>query len=79
MSLVTKIADPWQWIYGGAHSIWTRCQGDAHRVLLCSGGFEAGDTSFNPGNTVVARSITLGEPVVYVSANYRLTGKSSVL
>ena len=25
-----------------------------------------------PGDTVVARSITLGEPVVFVSANYRL-------
>ena len=27
-----------------------------------------------PGDTVVARSITLGEPVVFVSANYRLNG-----
>lgn len=42
-------------------------------VLL--GGFEVGDTSANPGDSVVARSIALGEPVIYVSANYRLNGK----
>jgi hypothetical protein len=29
----------------------------------------------NPGDSVVARSIALGEPVVYVSANYRVSGK----
>ncbi|KAH9475727.1 Lipase 3 [Psilocybe cubensis] len=40
---------------------------------IYGGGFEAGDTSFNPGNTVVSRSIALGEPVIYVSANYRLS------
>lgn len=38
------------------------------------GGFQGGDTSNNPGDTVVERSIALNEPVVYVSANYRLTG-----
>ena len=27
-----------------------------------------------PSNTVVARSIALGEPVIFVSANYRLNG-----
>ena len=27
-----------------------------------------------PGNSVVERSIALGEPVIYVSANYRLNG-----
>ncbi|KIJ35193.1 hypothetical protein M422DRAFT_181074, partial [Sphaerobolus stellatus SS14] len=32
-----------------------------------------GDTSQNDGSTVVARSIALGEPVIYVSANYRLS------
>ena len=31
----------------------------------------------NPGDSVVARSITLGEPVVYVSANYRVSGTIS--
>ncbi|KAF8814379.1 carotenoid ester lipase precursor [Phlegmacium glaucopus] len=41
---------------------------------IYGGGFEYGDTSMNPGDTVVARSIDLGEPVVYVSANYRLSG-----
>ena len=31
----------------------------------------------NSGDPVVARSIALGEPVVYVSANYRLSGTIS--
>ncbi|KAF8998244.1 Alpha/Beta hydrolase protein [Cyathus striatus] len=35
-------------------------------------GFEVGDTAFNQGDSVVNRSIALGEPVIYVSANYRL-------
>ena len=41
------------------------------------GGFQVGDTSLNPGDTVVTRSIALSEPVVFVSANYRLNGKIS--
>ncbi|KDR77272.1 hypothetical protein GALMADRAFT_120430 [Galerina marginata CBS 339.88] len=39
---------------------------------MYGGGFVDGDTSANPGNSVVARSIALNEPVIYVSANYRL-------
>ncbi|KDR73256.1 hypothetical protein GALMADRAFT_1341677 [Galerina marginata CBS 339.88] len=39
---------------------------------IYGGGFEAGDTSLTPGDSVVARSVALGEPVIYVSANYRL-------
>lgn len=39
---------------------------------IYGGGFQTGDSASNPGDTVVARSIALGEPVVYVSANYRL-------
>ncbi|KDR73257.1 hypothetical protein GALMADRAFT_727490 [Galerina marginata CBS 339.88] len=39
---------------------------------IYGGGFEVGDTSLNPGDAVVARSIALGEPVIYVSANYRV-------
>ncbi|KAF8984765.1 carotenoid ester lipase precursor [Cyathus striatus] len=39
---------------------------------IFGGGFEVGDTPFNVGDPVVNRSIALGEPVVYVSANYRL-------
>jgi carboxylesterase type B len=42
-------------------------------LWIYGGGFEDGDTSSNPGNTVVARSITLNEPVIYVSANYRVS------
>ncbi|TFK62937.1 alpha/beta-hydrolase [Pluteus cervinus] len=38
---------------------------------IFGGGFEEGDTSENPGNTVVERSLSLDQDVVYVSANYR--------
>ncbi|KAF5314859.1 hypothetical protein D9619_007082 [Psilocybe cf. subviscida] len=41
-------------------------------MWIFGGGFEFGDTSGNPGDSVVARSIALGEPIIYVSANYRL-------
>ncbi|KIJ40555.1 hypothetical protein M422DRAFT_230113 [Sphaerobolus stellatus SS14] len=40
---------------------------------IYGGGFEEGDTSLNDGSTVVARSIALGEPIIYVSANYRIS------
>ncbi|KAH9476605.1 Lipase 4 [Psilocybe cubensis] len=40
---------------------------------IYGGGFQVGDTSLRPGDTVVSRSIALGEPVIYVSANYRLS------
>ncbi|TDL14969.1 carotenoid ester lipase precursor [Rickenella mellea] len=39
---------------------------------IFGGGFELGDSSGNPGNSVVERSMSLGEPIIYVSANYRL-------
>ncbi|KAF8581752.1 sterol esterase [Ramaria rubella] len=39
---------------------------------IFGGGFQAGDTSDNDGSTVVGRSIALNEPIIYVSANYRL-------
>ncbi|PPQ76538.1 hypothetical protein CVT26_013237 [Gymnopilus dilepis] len=35
-------------------------------------GFEVGSSTGNPGNTVVQRSIALGEPVIFVSPNYRV-------
>lgn len=41
---------------------------------IYGGGFEFGDTSTFNGSTVVARSIALDEPVIYVSANYRVSG-----
>ncbi len=41
------------------------------------GGFQIGDTSMYPGDTVVNRSIALNEPVIFVSANYRVNGKNS--
>jgi acetylcholinesterase len=41
---------------------------------IYGGGFELGSTRDNNGTTVVARSIQLGEPVIYVAANYRLNG-----
>ena len=43
-------------------------------TFVYAGGFQDGDSSMNPGDSVVARSIALGEPVVYVSINYRLSG-----
>ncbi|OSX62581.1 hypothetical protein POSPLADRAFT_1065829 [Postia placenta MAD-698-R-SB12] len=36
------------------------------------GAFETGDSSSFPGAPIVERSIVLGEPVIFVSANYRL-------
>jgi hypothetical protein len=47
------------------------------RIIFCLGAFSAGDTSTYPGNSIVARSIALDEPVIYVSANYRLNGMIS--
>ncbi|KAF9810804.1 hypothetical protein IEO21_06784 [Rhodonia placenta] len=36
------------------------------------GAFVEGNSASNPGNIIVERSITLGEPIVFVSFNYRL-------
>lgn len=41
---------------------------------IYGGGYEVGDTHFAPGNTIVERSIATGQPVIYVSANYRGNG-----
>ena len=41
---------------------------------MYGGAFQFGSSSENKGNTVVERSIALGEPVIHVSANYRLNG-----
>lgn len=45
---------------------------------LVSGAFEVGDASQFPSTTLVQRSIDLNKPVIYVSANYRVTGKRQV-
>ena len=42
------------------------------------GGFQDGDTSQYIGDNIVNRSIALHEPVIYVSANYRLNGMETV-
>lgn len=42
--------------------------------LKLSGGFETGNASPYPGNALVNRSLALGEPVIYVSVNYRING-----
>ena len=47
-------------------------------AIFFLGGFQVGDTSLYSGDTVVARSIALSEPVVFVSANYRLNGTISL-
>ncbi|KAJ7220049.1 carotenoid ester lipase precursor [Mycena pura] len=39
---------------------------------IYGGGFQFGSTRDNDGTTVVSRSIQLGEPVIYVAANYRV-------
>ncbi|KAK2464104.1 hypothetical protein APHAL10511_003852 [Amanita phalloides] len=43
-------------------------------VWIYGGGFEAGYNSMYDGSEIVNRSIELGEPVIYVSMNYRVSG-----
>ncbi|KAF8194390.1 alpha beta-hydrolase [Mycena galopus ATCC 62051] len=40
---------------------------------IFGGGFEVGSPQMYDGTTIVERSIALGEPVIYVSMNYRLS------
>ncbi|KAJ7173240.1 Alpha/Beta hydrolase protein [Mycena filopes] len=40
---------------------------------IFGGGFELGSPSMYDGKTIVERSIALGEPVIYVSMNYRVS------
>ncbi|KAF9018964.1 carotenoid ester lipase precursor [Hymenopellis radicata] len=42
-------------------------------VWFFGGGFELGGTSMYDGSSIVQRSIALGEPVIYVSMNYRVS------
>jgi len=42
-------------------------------VWIYGGGFENGSTTFYDGTVVVNRSITLQQPVIYVSMNYRVS------
>ncbi|KAG7088901.1 hypothetical protein E1B28_012846 [Marasmius oreades] len=44
-----------------------------YMVLLNVGGFEVGSPELYDGAVIVERSITLGQPVIYVSMNYRVT------
>ncbi|KAF9265193.1 alpha/beta-hydrolase [Marasmius fiardii PR-910] len=41
---------------------------------IYGGGFELGSTQMYDGTVIVERSIILGQPVIYVSMNYRLSG-----
>ncbi|KAJ8081169.1 hypothetical protein PM082_018012 [Marasmius tenuissimus] len=43
-------------------------------VWIFGGGFEVGSPSSYDGGSIVERSLELGQPVIYVSMNYRLTG-----
>ena len=43
-----------------------------------SGAFQVGDTSQYIGDNIVHRSIALDEPVIYISANYRLNGMETL-
>ncbi|KAF8895235.1 carotenoid ester lipase precursor [Infundibulicybe gibba] len=44
------------------------------RFWIFGGGFEFGGVTLYDGGSIVQRSIQLGEPVIYVSMNYRVTG-----
>ncbi|KAI0091742.1 carotenoid ester lipase precursor [Irpex rosettiformis] len=44
-------------------------------IWIFGGGFEAGDSSAFDGSVIVQRSIDMGEPIIYVSMNYRLSGE----
>lgn len=54
---------------------WWLCSLGRTYDYLSLGGFTDGDSSQHPGNPVVQRSIALGQPVIYVSHNFRLNGK----
>ncbi|KAK0222165.1 carotenoid ester lipase precursor [Armillaria fumosa] len=41
---------------------------------IFGGGFELGGTAMYDGTSIVSRSITLNQPVIYVSMNYRVSG-----
>lgn len=41
---------------------------------IFGGGFEVGSTSMYDGSSLVEQSIKLGEPIIYVSVNYRVGG-----
>ncbi|KXN88429.1 Lipase 1 [Leucoagaricus sp. SymC.cos] len=43
-------------------------------VWIFGGGFEFGGTSMYDGSGIVSRSIDMGQPLVFVSMNYRVTG-----
>ncbi|KAI1788051.1 carotenoid ester lipase [Ganoderma leucocontextum] len=42
-------------------------------VWIFGGGFQIGSNVIQPGQNVVARSIELGHPIIYVAVNYRLS------
>ncbi|KAL0064274.1 hypothetical protein AAF712_008718 [Marasmius tenuissimus] len=50
---------------------------DSHSLSIRIGGFEVGSPSSYDGGSIVERSLELGQPVIYVSMNYRLTGALS--
>ncbi|KAH9919460.1 alpha/beta-hydrolase [Epithele typhae] len=41
-------------------------------VMIFGGGFTIGSSAANPGNAFIARSVELGEPIIYVAMNHRL-------
>ena len=49
------------------------CQLTGGSQWLYGGAFAIGDGSSYDGTTFIQRSIELGEPVIYVNFNYRLT------
>ncbi|KAJ7599915.1 carotenoid ester lipase precursor [Mycena floridula] len=59
------------WIYGGTY--W-KFNVLALELIVLQGGFQNGSPSSYDGGVIVRRSIELGQPVIYVSMDYRATG-----
>ena len=72
--LVDPLCDS-QWIYGGAFQIGSNA---AYVSMPSRRGSHGADMhpSREPGDVIVARSIEIGHPIIYVSMNYRLSGMS---
>jgi len=59
-------------IYLHFNEISSQCRCALLEQWIFESGFEQGSPSQNDGGAIVSKSIALGEPVIYVSVNYRL-------
>ena len=46
-----------------------------HSIKHLSGASQSGDSASYPGDVIVASSVALGEPVIYVSSKCRISGE----